>query len=68
MTPERWQQIETLVSAALERPTGDRPAFLVEACADAETPRNIPRAPMIGTRASAMRCARPSARPGWGCR
>ena len=34
MTPERWQQIETLVSAALERPTGDRPAFLAEACAD----------------------------------
>ena len=35
--PERWQKIETLLDAVLERPAGERGAFLDEACAgDAE--------------------------------
>ena len=33
MTPERWQYIERLYFAALERDTGERAAFLAEACA-----------------------------------
>jgi serine/threonine protein kinase/Tol biopolymer transport system component len=33
MTPERWQQIEELYHAALERPTAQRAAFLAEASA-----------------------------------
>ncbi len=34
MTPERWQQIESLVEAALERPAGDRSDYLDQACGD----------------------------------
>ncbi len=34
MTPERWKRIEELYHAARVRPTGDRSAFLAEACAD----------------------------------
>jgi hypothetical protein len=33
MTPERWQQIEQLYHAALERDANERAAFLAEACA-----------------------------------
>lgn len=33
MTPERWQQVKTLLAAALERPAAERAAFLNEACA-----------------------------------
>ena len=33
MTPDRWQQIDQLFHAALERPPEDRPAFLDTACA-----------------------------------
>lgn len=33
MTPERWQQIEKLFYAALERAPDERAAFLVETCA-----------------------------------
>jgi len=36
MTPERWQRIEALYHAALEREAGDRSAFLTEACGDDE--------------------------------
>jgi serine/threonine protein kinase/Tol biopolymer transport system component len=32
MTPERWRHIERLYHAALERDTGERAAFLAEAC------------------------------------
>ncbi len=32
MTPERWQQIEALFQAAVERPPQERPAFLAQAC------------------------------------
>jgi serine/threonine-protein kinase len=32
MDPKRWQQIEQLYQAALEREPGERPAFLDEAC------------------------------------
>ncbi len=35
MTPERWQQIETLYHTALERVPEDCTAFLAEACAAA---------------------------------
>ena len=33
MKPERWQQIEQLYHAALERAVSERPAFLDAACA-----------------------------------
>jgi serine/threonine protein kinase/tetratricopeptide (TPR) repeat protein len=33
MTPERWQEIERLYHAALERREGERAAFLAQACA-----------------------------------
>src|SRR5436190_22054449 len=33
MTPERWQEIERLYHAALERREDERAAFLAEACA-----------------------------------
>ncbi len=36
MTPERWQQIETLFQAALERPSNERAAWLQQACPDNE--------------------------------
>jgi serine/threonine protein kinase len=32
MTPERWQQVETLVDAALDLPASERPAWLRNAC------------------------------------
>src|SRR5436309_11962513 len=42
MEPERWQQIERLYHAALERNPGARTAFLDEACAgDAELRREV---------------------------
>src|SRR5262245_17550638 len=34
MDKQRWQQIETLYYAALERPPDERAAFLADACAD----------------------------------
>lgn len=34
MTPERWQQIETLLHAALARPESERDAFVRSRCAD----------------------------------
>ena len=34
MTPERWQQVERLYHAALERAPAERAAFLDEVCAD----------------------------------
>jgi eukaryotic-like serine/threonine-protein kinase len=33
MTPERWAQVRSLFESALERPAGQRPAFLQDACA-----------------------------------
>src|SRR5256886_918302 len=33
MTPERWQQIDQLFHSALERESGERAAFLSQACA-----------------------------------
>jgi serine/threonine protein kinase len=33
MTPERWQQVEEVLQAALDRPPVDRAAFLEQACA-----------------------------------
>ena len=34
MTPDRWQQIQTLFDAALEQPREARTAFLDSACRD----------------------------------
>src|SRR5262249_18872699 len=34
MTPERWRVVDDLVDAALSRPSGERAAFLADACAD----------------------------------
>jgi hypothetical protein len=34
MTPERWQHVEQLYEAALERKADDRIAFLDKACGD----------------------------------
>lgn len=39
MNPERWQQIEALFQAAVERPPQERPAFLTQACAGDEALR-----------------------------
>jgi serine/threonine protein kinase len=39
MTPERWQQVERLYQAALEREPSQRAAFLREACAGDEVVR-----------------------------
>jgi serine/threonine protein kinase/tetratricopeptide (TPR) repeat protein len=36
MTPERWQQVNDIVRAALEREPGERSAFLEQACAGDE--------------------------------
>ena len=36
MPTERWQLVERLYLGALERPAGERPAFLAEACAGDE--------------------------------
>ncbi len=33
MTPERWQQVEEVLQAALDRPSPERASFLEEACA-----------------------------------
>jgi serine/threonine protein kinase len=34
MTPERWEQVEEVLQAALDRPPVDRAAFLAQACVD----------------------------------
>jgi serine/threonine protein kinase len=40
--PDRWRQIDTLFAAALERPAGERDAFLAAACeGDAELLREV---------------------------
>src|SRR5262245_48735664 len=36
MTPERWQQVEDLLQAALDRPPSERASFLSEACSGDE--------------------------------
>lgn len=42
MTPSRWEEIERIHNAALQRATGERAAFLAEACAeDAELRREV---------------------------
>ncbi len=42
MTPSRWQEIERVYQAALERVAGERAAFLTEACrGDAELRREV---------------------------
>lgn len=39
MTPERWQQIDSLLQAALAHDSGERTDFLMQACADDENLR-----------------------------
>ncbi|HUI56266.1 MAG TPA: protein kinase [Bryobacteraceae bacterium] len=34
MSPDRWQRVEHIYHAALEKPAAERPAFLAEACGD----------------------------------
>lgn len=42
MTPERWQQVERIYQAALEREPAARPAFLDQICAgDPELRREV---------------------------
>ena len=41
MTPERWEQIDRLFHAALERPPADRPTFLDRECPDDDLRRNL---------------------------
>src|SRR5437016_6054017 len=41
MNAERWQQVEPLYHAALERAPGERAAFLREACPDADLRREV---------------------------
>ena len=40
MTPERWQQITSIFQAALERPAGERAAFVNERCVGDEDLRH----------------------------
>src|SRR5689334_20557072 len=41
MTSERWQRVEQLYHAALERPPQERTRFLEETCPDAEIRREV---------------------------
>jgi eukaryotic-like serine/threonine-protein kinase len=41
MEREVWQQVDTLYHAALERPAGERAAFLNEACPDSDIRREV---------------------------
>src|SRR4051794_23562679 len=42
MDPKRWTQIEDLLHSVLDRPTGEREAFLKRACGgDAELEREV---------------------------
>lgn len=40
MNVERWRQIDELLEAALDQPTGERAAFLAEVCADDDALRH----------------------------
>ncbi|MGB9454698.1 MAG: protein kinase [Bryobacteraceae bacterium] len=52
MTPKRWQEIERLYQAALEREKSERPAFLANACArDPELLREVESLLALETRA-----------------
>jgi hypothetical protein len=41
MDREVWQQVDSLYHAAMERPAGERAAFLNDACPDAEIRREV---------------------------
>jgi serine/threonine protein kinase/Tol biopolymer transport system component len=41
VTPERWQEVKMLLAAALERPAGERSAYLDEVCAEPELRREV---------------------------
>ena len=40
-SPERWRSVEELYQAALDLPSGQRAAWLKEACADEELQREV---------------------------
>ena len=55
MTPERWQQVERLYHAALERPPSERVAFLDEVCAgDADLRAEVDSLLAAGARGDAF--------------
>jgi hypothetical protein len=39
MTPKRWKEVERVYHATLQRPPGERPAYLADACAGDEALR-----------------------------
>jgi serine/threonine protein kinase/tetratricopeptide (TPR) repeat protein len=41
MTPERWQEVKTILAAALERPPAERNAYLDKACTEPEVRREV---------------------------
>ena len=41
MTPERWQEVKKILAAALERPPGERHAYLNKVCADASLRQQV---------------------------
>jgi serine/threonine protein kinase/tetratricopeptide (TPR) repeat protein len=41
MTPERWQEVKKVLAGALERPSGEREAYLEEACAEPALRREV---------------------------
>lgn len=41
MTPERWQEVKTLLAAVLDRPPSERHAFLSQACTEPDLLREV---------------------------
>jgi serine/threonine-protein kinase len=41
LTPERWQEVKKVLAAALERPPGERQAYLDQACAEPDMRREV---------------------------
>jgi tetratricopeptide (TPR) repeat protein/predicted Ser/Thr protein kinase len=41
VTPERWQEVKKVLAAALERPTGERRAYLDRVCTEPEMRREV---------------------------
>ncbi|MBL8291682.1 MAG: serine/threonine-protein kinase, partial [Bryobacterales bacterium] len=59
--PERWRQIESVLSAALERTPGERDAFLSEACGDDQELRREVESLLAGEFATSTLLERPLA-------
>jgi serine/threonine protein kinase len=41
VTPDRWQEVKKILAAALERPAGERSAYLDQACPEPELRREV---------------------------